>query len=91
VSKTAKTILILSALSLLVLTGFVVRSSWLEAYSDHNSQQLIIFHAGSLSVPFKQISEEFNMRHPDVKIIREAKPRTCTEPAISLLPPIIRS
>jgi molybdate/tungstate transport system substrate-binding protein len=72
VSKTAKTILILSALSLLVLTGFVVRSSWLEAYSDHNSQQLIIFHAGSLSVPFKQISEEFNMRHPDVKIIREA-------------------
>jgi molybdate/tungstate transport system substrate-binding protein len=33
---------------------------------------LIIFHAGSLSVPFKEISEAFNKLYPDVKIIREA-------------------
>ena len=71
-NKTTKTILILLALSLLVLTGFAVRSSQLAAHSGLNSQQLIIFHAGSLAVPFKQISEEFNKSHPDVKIIREA-------------------
>jgi len=72
VNKTAKTILILLVLSCLVLTGFVVRSSWLESYSHVNSQQLIIFHAGSLAVPFRQISEEFNTSHPNVKIILEA-------------------
>ena len=71
-TKMQKTILILPALSLLALTGLVVRSSWLATYSGHNSQQLIIFHAGSLAVPFKQICEEFNTRHPDVEIIREA-------------------
>lgn len=71
-SKRAKIILTFPALSLLVLAGFVVRSSWLKTYSGHKSQQLIIFHAGSLAVPFKQICEEFNTYHPDVKIIREA-------------------
>ena len=71
-NKTAKTILILLVLGLLVLARLVVRSSWHGGFSDHNSQQLIIFHAGSLAIPFKQICEEFNKNHPDVKIIREA-------------------
>ena len=30
--------------------------------------KLAVFHAGSLSVPFKQISAEFSKRHPKVKI-----------------------
>jgi molybdate/tungstate transport system substrate-binding protein len=34
--------------------------------------KLIIFHAGSLAVPFKQICEEFNKQHPDLQIEREA-------------------
>jgi molybdate/tungstate transport system substrate-binding protein len=72
VTKRAKIILTFLALSLLVLTGFVVRSSWLATNSIHKSQQLIIFHAGSLAVPFKQICEEFNIYHPKVTIIREA-------------------
>ena len=71
-TKITKTVLILLAVSFLVVAGFAVRSSWLAAYSGHNSQQLIIFHAGSLAVPFKQICTEFNKSHPDVKIIREA-------------------
>ena len=50
----------------------MVRSSWTETDSHIKSQQLIIFHAGSLAVPFKQICEEFNKSHPNVKIIREA-------------------
>lgn len=71
-TKKANIILAFLAVGLLIPAGFMVRSSWLAAYSGHNSQQLIIFHAGSLAVPFKQICEEFNTRHPDVKIIREA-------------------
>lgn len=71
-TKRAKIILTFLVLSLLVPTGFVVRSSWLATNSGHNPQQLIIFHAGSLAVPFKQICEEFNIHHPKVKIIREA-------------------
>lgn len=67
-----KIILISLALVLSVLTGFVVRSSWLNTDSHIDSQQLIIFHAGSLAVPFKQICEEFNKSHPEVRIIREA-------------------
>jgi molybdate/tungstate transport system substrate-binding protein len=72
VNKFIKAIFVLLAISCLVLAGFVIRSSRLTTYSGHNSQHLIIFHAGSLAVPFKKISEEFNIRHPDVKIIREA-------------------
>lgn len=33
---------------------------------------LIIFHAGSLSIPLKEVSEAFNKEYPDVNIIREA-------------------
>jgi molybdate/tungstate transport system substrate-binding protein len=72
VTKITKIILISMALVLSVLTGFVIRSSLLNTNSNTDSQQLIIFHAGSLAVPFKQICEEFNKSRPDVKIIREA-------------------
>jgi len=42
------------------------------------SGDLIIFHAGSLSVPFKQIGEAFSKEHPGVRIMREvAGSRTC--------------
>ena len=37
-----------------------------------NNTELIIFHAGSLAVPFKQVCEEFNKLRPEVEIIREA-------------------
>jgi len=33
--------------------------------------KLPIFHAGSLTFPFKQISEEFNQLHPDIEILTE--------------------
>ena len=36
------------------------------------NSELIIFHAGSLAVPFKQICEEFSKHYPDVKITCEA-------------------
>lgn len=67
-----KVILILLAFLFSVLTVLAIRSSWLNSDLHTDSQKLIIFHAGSLAVPFKQICEEFNMHHPDVRIIREA-------------------
>jgi molybdate/tungstate transport system substrate-binding protein len=36
------------------------------------SGTLQIFNAGSLTIPFEQISEEFNKIHPDVEILAEA-------------------
>jgi molybdate/tungstate transport system substrate-binding protein len=36
------------------------------------SGTLIIYHAGSLSVPFKEIAAEFNKMYPDVKILMES-------------------
>ncbi len=47
--------------------------------------ELIIFHAGSLSIPFKQISTAFNKRYPEVHILREAAgSRTCARKIIDL-------
>jgi len=34
--------------------------------------ELIIFHAGSLSVPFKEVAAAFNKLYPDVKILMES-------------------
>ena len=50
-----------------------------------NLRELIIFHAGSLAVPFKQICEQFNRRYPDVKIVREAAgSRICARKIVDL-------
>ncbi len=39
---------------------------------SEKSNDLIIFHAGSLSVPLKKISKEFKKENPDVNIIMES-------------------
>lgn len=36
------------------------------------SGELIIFHAGSLSLPMKQVTAEFNKRYPEVKVLLES-------------------
>jgi molybdate/tungstate transport system substrate-binding protein len=36
------------------------------------SGDLIIFHAGSLSVPLKEVAAEFNKLYPDIKILMES-------------------
>jgi len=40
--------------------------------SSLKKKQVIIFHAGSLSVPFKQISDEFEKRNPGTEILLES-------------------
>ncbi|MEA3316877.1 MAG: tungstate ABC transporter substrate-binding protein WtpA [Bacteroidota bacterium] len=46
-------------------------SSTKKSDSEVNGD-LIIFHAGSLSVPFKQITKEFNKEYPEVNVLIEA-------------------
>ena len=36
------------------------------------TEKLVIFHAGSLSVPFSQLEKEFEKENPNVDVIREA-------------------
>jgi len=49
---------------------------------------LVIFHAGSLAVPFKQICRAFHKLHPRVKIIREvAGSRICARKIADLNKP----
>jgi len=46
--------------------------------SQKKEEKLVIFHAGSLSVPFKEIITKFNKIHPEIKIEKEiAGSRTC--------------
>jgi len=55
-----------------VLLAFLLGMVISRQTSPSRSSKLIIFHAGSLAVPFKQICEEFNKQHPELQIEREA-------------------
>ena len=63
-------------LALVALLGAVLGSSCsrddLPTGSGRLSGNLIVFHAGSLSVPFKEIAEAFRKEHPGVNVVREA-------------------
>lgn len=56
-------------------------SMWLSAAAQSDaaiSGQLIIFHAGSLAVPFSEIADAFMKEYPEVTVLREvAGSRTC--------------
>jgi molybdate/tungstate transport system substrate-binding protein len=49
----------------IVLTGC-------NKHKKNKESELIIFHAGSLAVPMKRLSEEFEKTHPGVKVLSEA-------------------
>jgi molybdate/tungstate transport system substrate-binding protein len=75
-SRTAK---VISVLLVLVL-GVGVAVDFLRPAigPGADGDRLIIFHAGSLALPFQQICEEFKKQHPGVKIFREiAGSRQC--------------
>jgi molybdate/tungstate transport system substrate-binding protein len=40
--------------------------------SNVEKEQVIVFHAGSLSVPFKQMKEKFEKNNPNIEILLEA-------------------
>jgi molybdate/tungstate transport system substrate-binding protein len=68
------------AISLLIIT--LVITSLMGACAKESgtelSGKLQIFHAGSLTVPLAEISEEFNKLYPDVEILAEAAGSTTT-------------
>jgi len=72
VSQKIKIIAILSLLVLSVALWSIAHNSQRSSVSGREPEQLIIFHAGSLAVPFKEICRKFNDIHPEVKIIIEA-------------------
>ncbi|MBL6963563.1 MAG: extracellular solute-binding protein [Bacteroidetes bacterium] len=39
---------------------------------SRQNKELIIFHAGSLSIPFMQLEKEFEKLHPEINVVREA-------------------
>lgn len=49
------------------------------------AEQLVIFHAGSLSVPFAEIAEKFEEQNPGIKVVREsAGSRACARKVTEL-------
>ena len=58
---------------------------FLEPGSAQSERKLIIFHAGSLAIPFKQMSAAFSRKHSGVKVLREAAgSRTCARKIVDL-------
>ena len=52
---------VIAALSLLVLPAAALAKD-----------KVIIFHAGSLTVPFQAMEKKFEADHPDIDVLREA-------------------
>jgi len=61
-------------LAAVILSGslFMLTRGGEEKSEKSAEQKLIVFHAGSLSVPFRKISRMFMTDHPDVTILLEA-------------------
>jgi molybdate/tungstate transport system substrate-binding protein len=58
---------------------------FIEPGSAQSERKLIIFHAGSLAIPFKQMSAAFSRKHSGVKVLREAAgSRTCARKIVDL-------
>ncbi len=54
--------------SLAIVTLILLAHAALAA----DKEKLIIFHAGSLSVPFKAMEQQFEKEHPNIDILRES-------------------
>ena len=59
------------SLSLLLTLTLTIGCSSEPTPAPGLSGKLPIFHAGSLTIPFAQVSEEFNRLYPDVEILAE--------------------
>jgi len=57
---------------LFIIVGLISFSMSAQLQNNKISGDLIIFHAGSLAVPFKEVASEFNKLYPDVKILMES-------------------
>lgn len=55
-----------------VISAVLLFPNYSQSQSAMKQKELIIFHAGSLSVPMKQIAQEYEKRNPDTKIFLES-------------------
>ena len=63
---------------IIIAAGFFALAGCGKTETESSGNELIIFHAGSLSVPFREISREFNKQYPHVRIKAEvAGSRSC--------------
>jgi molybdate/tungstate transport system substrate-binding protein len=58
--------------TLIILSAILFFPNYSQSQSAMKNKELIIFHAGSLSVPMKQIAQEYEKRNPDTKIFLES-------------------
>jgi molybdate/tungstate transport system substrate-binding protein len=61
-------------MKVIIIIGLTIIFMYIDSLSQSSSRQkeIIIFHAGSLSVPMKQISQEYEKRNPGTKIFLES-------------------
>ncbi len=79
---------IIGVILTLLVVGFSVSPTTVGEETSEISGRLIIFHAGSLAVPFKQICKEFNGLYPKIKIFCEtAGSRICARKITDLYRP----
>ncbi|MHC5085740.1 MAG: hypothetical protein ACYSOV_09090, partial [Planctomycetota bacterium] len=58
--------------SFFLMSLFVIIMGCKKNNTQSINNELVIFHAGSLSVPFREISAEFNKQYPEIEIRAEA-------------------
>ncbi len=58
-------------LIILGFATFLILQSGCRNKGKSASKEIIIFHAGSLSVPFKRLADEYEKRNPGIKILLE--------------------
>jgi len=63
---------------IVLVAGIICVSLLMGPLHAEEANKLIIFHAGSLSIPFREVAKAFNRHHPGVEVLREAGgSRTC--------------
>lgn len=71
-------------LGIFIFSSIILFSSC-SMNTESNTKKLIIFHAGSLSVPFKQIAKKFEEENPGIELVLEAAgSRKCARKVIDL-------
>lgn len=71
-ARWALALIVISGLVLVVALMFASGRPAQEAGQGAGPRELIVFHAGSLSVPFRDLSELFTHGHPNVSVKAEA-------------------
>jgi len=71
-ARWALAVIVIIGLVIVVALMFASGRSAQEAGQGARPRELIVFHAGSLSVPFRDLSDLFTQRHPNVSVKAEA-------------------